>query len=105
MPRVIEIDRRPVGEEQPAFIIAEIGINHNGDVEIAKKPIDAASLARCDAGKLLTDSLCAYAANLKKGSQGERKHSFLFQTLTGRAWPIAQQACAFGENPRRLQSQ
>ena len=29
-------------------IIAEIGINHNGDVSIAKKLIDAASLSGCD---------------------------------------------------------
>ncbi len=33
------------------FIIAEIGINHNGDVEIAKKLIDVASLAGADAVK------------------------------------------------------
>ena len=29
-------------------IIAEIGINHNGDVAVAKKLIDVASLAGCD---------------------------------------------------------
>ena len=33
------------------FIIAEIGINHNGDIEIAKKLIDWAVLAGCDAVK------------------------------------------------------
>ncbi|HCJ65794.1 MAG TPA: N-acetylneuraminate synthase, partial [Elusimicrobia bacterium] len=33
------------------FIIAEIGINHNGDVEIAKKLIDGAVFAGCDAVK------------------------------------------------------
>lgn len=33
------------------FITAEIGINHNGDIEIAKKLIDAAILAGCDAVK------------------------------------------------------
>jgi N-acetylneuraminate synthase len=33
------------------FIIAEIGINHNGDVEIAKKLIDAAKIAGADAVK------------------------------------------------------
>lgn len=33
------------------FIIAEIGINHNGDLEIAKKLIDVASIAGCDAVK------------------------------------------------------
>lgn len=34
-----------------AFIIAEIGINHNGDIEIAKKLIDWAVLCECDAVK------------------------------------------------------
>lgn len=33
------------------FIIAEIGINHNGDIEIAKKLIDMAKGAGCDAVK------------------------------------------------------
>ena len=30
------------------FIIGEIGINHNGDIEIAKKLVDAAVFAGCD---------------------------------------------------------
>ena len=33
------------------FITAEIGINHNGDIEIAKKLIDVAKKAGCDAVK------------------------------------------------------
>jgi len=33
------------------YIIAEIGINHNGDLDIAKKLIDAAVLSGCDAVK------------------------------------------------------
>jgi N-acetylneuraminate synthase len=33
------------------FVTAEIGINHNGDIEIAKKLIDCAALAGCDAVK------------------------------------------------------
>jgi N-acetylneuraminate synthase len=40
-----------VGEGQPVFIIAEIGINHNGDITIAKKLIDAAVEAGCNAVK------------------------------------------------------
>ena len=34
------------------FIIAEIGINHNGSVDLCKKLIDIASIAGCDAVKL-----------------------------------------------------
>ena len=33
------------------FIIAEIGINHNGDIELCKKLIDLASEVGCDAVK------------------------------------------------------
>jgi len=36
---------------EKTFVIAEIGINHNGDMEIAKKMMDLASLAGCDAVK------------------------------------------------------
>ena len=38
-------------EMKQTYIIAEIGINHNGDMEIAKKLIDIASVAGCDAVK------------------------------------------------------
>lgn len=51
MPSVIPIGRRKVGAGQPTFIIGEIGINHNGDLDIAKRLIDAAVLAGCDAVK------------------------------------------------------
>lgn len=40
-----------VGEDEPVFVIAEIGINHNGSLEIAKKMIDGAVFAGCDAVK------------------------------------------------------
>ena len=33
------------------YIIAEIGINHNGDIELAKKLIDIAAISGCDAVK------------------------------------------------------
>jgi N-acetylneuraminate synthase len=54
------IDGRLVGPGHPTFVTAEIGINHNGDIEIAKKLIDAASLAGCDAVKFQkrTPELC-----------------------------------------------
>lgn len=56
----VEIGDRRVGKGQPTFIIAEIGLNHNGDIEIAKKLIDAATLAGCDAVKFQkrTPELC-----------------------------------------------
>ena len=47
----IEIGGRLIGARHPVFIVAEIGINHNGDLETAKRLIDAAVLAKCDAVK------------------------------------------------------
>ncbi len=47
-----DLDSVPKGEiSMSTFITAEIGINHNGDVELAKKLIDTAVLAGCDAVK------------------------------------------------------
>ncbi|MDP3880112.1 MAG: N-acetylneuraminate synthase family protein [Dehalococcoidales bacterium] len=47
----VNIANRNVGEGEPCFIIAEIGINHNGDLNLAKKLIDVAASAGCDAVK------------------------------------------------------
>ncbi len=49
-----------VGEGAPVFIIAEIGINHNGSIELAKKMIDGAVRAGCNAVKFQkrTPELC-----------------------------------------------
>jgi N-acetylneuraminate synthase len=47
----VKIGDTLVGDGHPCFIIAEIGINHNGDIEIAKKLIDLALVAGCNAVK------------------------------------------------------
>lgn len=51
MNTTVEIGGRPVGEGAPCFIVAEIGINHNGDLDTALKLIKAAKEAGCDAVK------------------------------------------------------
>ena len=60
MPREIRLGDRLVGEGHPTYIVAEIGINHNGEVETAKRLIDAAMLAGVDAVKFQkrTPELC-----------------------------------------------
>jgi N-acetylneuraminate synthase len=60
MTRTIRIGDRLVGDGQPVYIAAEIGINHNGDVGIARELIDAAVRAGCDAVKFQkrTPDLC-----------------------------------------------
>ena len=51
MKKNIRIGSYLVGDNEPCFIIAEIGINHNGDIEIAKKLIDASVEAGAQAVK------------------------------------------------------
>jgi len=60
MGNTVKIGNRIVGDGQPCFVIAEIGINHNGDVDIAKKLVSAASIAGVDAVKFQkrTPELC-----------------------------------------------
>ncbi len=42
------IGNRRIGPSEPVFVIAEIGINHNGSVEAAKRLIDGAVVAGAD---------------------------------------------------------
>jgi N-acetylneuraminate synthase len=42
---------RPVGDGHPCLVVAEIGINHNGDLEIARKLVDVAVDAGCEVVK------------------------------------------------------
>lgn len=60
MTREIKIGNRLVGEGQPAYVIAEIGINHNGDLDTAKEMIMAAQETGADAVKFQkrTPELC-----------------------------------------------
>jgi sialic acid synthase SpsE len=52
--RRITIGQREVGDGRPCFIIAEAGINHNGDVKLAAELVDAAAAAGADAIKFQT---------------------------------------------------
>ncbi|MFX0052026.1 MAG: N-acetylneuraminate synthase [Candidatus Hermodarchaeota archaeon] len=47
----VKIENRWIGNLEPVFIIAEAGVNHNGDVRLAKKLVDAAKDAGSDAVK------------------------------------------------------
>jgi N-acetylneuraminate synthase len=49
--REIRVGDKVVGDGAPVYVIAEIGINHNGSLDVAKRLIDGAALAGCDAVK------------------------------------------------------
>jgi N-acetylneuraminate synthase len=49
--KTITIGDRLVGEGHPCFVVAEIGINHNGNIDLAKRLISVAVAAGCDAVK------------------------------------------------------
>lgn len=56
----VKVGNRYIGDGEPVYIIAEIGINHNGSIALAQKMIDGAVFAGCDAVKFQkrTPELC-----------------------------------------------
>lgn len=67
------------------LIIAEAGVNHNGDMQLAKRLIDAAALSGADlvkfqtfnAGRLVTASAKKADYQLQSGADGESQHAML----------------------------
>jgi N-acetylneuraminate synthase len=60
MERELNIGNRKIGDGFPVYVVAEVGLNHNGSLEIAKKLIDAAKHSGVDAVKFQkrTPELC-----------------------------------------------
>lgn len=54
MPCEIKINNKIIGSNSPVFIIAEAGVNHNGDLEMAKKLIEKATVCGVDCVKFQT---------------------------------------------------
>ena len=50
----LKINQYKIDENSPVFIIAEAGVNHNGDIVLAKELIDIASEAGADVVKFQT---------------------------------------------------
>lgn len=60
MAREVKIGDRMVGDGHPAYVVAEVGVNHNGSIDIAKELIEQAHHAGVDAVKFQkrTPELC-----------------------------------------------
>lgn len=52
--KILNIEARKISPTSPTFVIAEAGVNHGGDMNVAKKLINLASEARADAVKFQT---------------------------------------------------
>jgi len=74
----VAIGSRLIGGEAPCFVIAEAGVNHNGDVQLALDMIDAATACGADAVKFQTfcaDSLVTSKAPKASYQRGHTNDS------------------------------
>lgn len=73
--KTIRIGNRLVGDGEPCFIVAEVGVNHNGNINLAHRLIDAAADAGADAVKFQNycteDFLVDCSLTYEYSSQGE----------------------------------
>lgn len=82
MQPVIDIQGRQVGEGHPCFIIAEAGVNHNGDLDLARELIDVAAAVGADAVKFQSFkavnlvTIDAPKAAYQKRTTGEEQSQF-----------------------------
>ena len=83
----VKIGNRYIGDGEPCYITAEIGINHNGEIDIAKKLISASKNAKCEAVKFQKrtvevvyspDELKAYRENPYGETNGDLKFGLEF---------------------------
>lgn len=72
----IKIGNRFIGDEEPCFIIAEAGSNHNRDFETAKRLIDAASDACADAIKFQVFSAEKHYSKKTPLHSGYKEHLY-----------------------------
>ncbi len=86
---MIKIEKKTISNDSPVFIIAEIGANHNGDLELAKESIDAALECGVDAVKFqtyTTDELLSNTNGIvvygKEGSEVSETVQEMFDKVT-----------------------
>lgn len=81
MNKYIEIAGRKIGKDYAPLVIAEIGINHNGSLKVAKEMVDAAYRAGAEIVKhqthIVEDEMCKIAQNIKPGNSNNSIYSIM----------------------------
>jgi len=89
----IELKNKRIGSGYPVFVMAEIGINHNGDINIAKKMIEVAALAGVDSVKFQTFRAEEFMADKTMVYEyecgGEKVQENMFEMFKRLEMPIA----------------
>ena len=104
----IKIPGRRIGSGQPVFIIAEAGVNHNGDYRLACKLIDAALDSGADAVKFqtwITEKLVlkdAVLADYQRKNLGEKKSQYEMLKSLELSFPTFRRLKAYAKRRRIL---
>lgn len=88
----MKLFNKNIGEGYPTFVIAEIGLNHNGSIEMAKKLIDSAVSAGCDCVKFQKRDVDNLATNETLNASDDRFPSF------GTTYRAVREHIEFNEN-------
>ena len=99
MAQPVKIGSYVVGDGHPCFVAAEIGINHNGKLDIAKKLIDVAALAGCNAVKLQKRTVDVAYSQEELAKPRESP----FGATNGDFGACACPGCAGRANPRQVE--
>lgn len=90
---VINIGGRLVGPDYPPLVIAEIGINHNGSLAIAKEMVDAAVAAGAEVIKhqthIVEDEMAGEAKRIKPGNSDKPIYNIMEECALNEADEIA----------------
>ena len=77
--KIVKIGNRSVGENQPALIIAEVGVNHNGSIERGFELIDKAANSGADA---VNFKLMSVTITTKKAERYWSNHLILIKAVS-----------------------